>query len=107
MEPLQEELRARGIASDFQLVDSLNPPHAPEDMPVWYRSGTIYLVASCGEGVPNPALEAAACGLVVVGTRVGVLPELIEHDVNGMLLETRSVGVAVEAIGSDPRTIDE
>jgi len=84
VEPLQEELRTRGIAFDFRLVDSLQPPCAPGEMPAWYRSGTIYLVASRGEGVPNTALEAAACGLVVVGTRVGSLPDLIEHDVNGM-----------------------
>jgi glycosyltransferase involved in cell wall biosynthesis len=52
----------------------------------WYNTGTIYVVASSSEGTPNPALEAAACGCVVVSTPVGNMPELIEPGVNGELV---------------------
>ena len=46
-------------------------------MAAWYDTGTVYVVASQFEGTPNPALEAASAGCVVVSTPVGNMPELI------------------------------
>jgi glycosyltransferase involved in cell wall biosynthesis len=39
------------------------------------------------ENSPNAILEAQAIGLPVVGARIGGIPELIEHDVNGLLFQ--------------------
>lgn len=59
----------------------------PEEMLEFYRSIDIYLCASRSEGTPNPCLEAAACGVPVVTTRVGNMPELIRHGINGLFVE--------------------
>ena len=52
-----------------------------------YHQASCYLCASEMEGTPNPALEALACGLPVISTRVGNMPELIQDGFNGFLVE--------------------
>lgn len=87
LRPLKDRLAKRGIACDLHLVDSHGRRRNQDQMAAWYQSGTIYVCASQSEGTPNPALEAASCGAVVVSTRVGNMPELIEDGVNGFLVE--------------------
>jgi glycosyltransferase involved in cell wall biosynthesis len=41
-----------------------------------YRAGSAFVLSSRHEAQGMAAIEAAACGMPVVGTRVGVLPEL-------------------------------
>jgi len=62
-----------------------------------YHQASFYLCASEYEGTPNPALEAMACGIPVISTRVGNMPELIVDGVNGFLVE-RSVQGIVDGI---------
>jgi len=90
---IQPALEAAGIVCDFRTVDSNNPPMSADEMRDWYNTGTIYVVASRHEGTPNPALEAAACGCAVVATRVGNMPELIRHGVNGFLVDRSPHGL--------------
>jgi glycosyltransferase involved in cell wall biosynthesis len=61
-----------------------------EEMREFYRSLHVYVCASSSEGTPNPCLEAAACGLPVVTTPVGNMPELIREGENGLFI-TRDV----------------
>lgn len=58
-----------------------------EEMLDFYRSLDVYVCASRTEGTPNPCLEAAACGLPVVTTRVGNMPEFIRDGENGFFVE--------------------
>jgi len=59
----------------------------PEEMREFYRSLDLYLCASRDEGAPNPCLESAACGVPLLTTRVGAMPELVRHGVNGFFVE--------------------
>lgn len=98
LRPLETQLKQHGIPSDFRCVNSHSPNRmSAEEMNAYYNTGTIYVVASRTEGTPNPALEAASAGCVLVATRVGNMPELIEHGVNGMLVE-RNVKAMPEAV---------
>ena len=67
-----------------------------EEMLDFYRSLDVYVCASRTEGTPNPCLEAAACGLPVVTTRVGNMPELIRDGENGFFVERDAADIAAK-----------
>jgi glycosyltransferase involved in cell wall biosynthesis len=46
-----------------------------------------FVAASAWEGLPNSVMEALAASRAVVATRVGGIPELVEHGVSGVLVE--------------------
>ena len=68
------------------------------EMLEFYRSLDVYVCASRSEGTPNPCLEAAACGLPVITTRVGNMPELIRDGENGYFIG-RSFDDLAEKLG--------
>ncbi len=53
----------------------------------FYNSLDLYICASKSESGPRPILEAAACGVPSLTTDVGLVPELIEDNVNGFIVE--------------------
>lgn len=85
LEPLARRLSFYGVETDFRVMMSHERQSlmSTAELRDWYNTGTIYICASRFEGTPNPALEAAACGCVVVTTPVGNMPELIENGKNG------------------------
>jgi glycosyltransferase involved in cell wall biosynthesis len=64
------------------------------EMVEFYQSIDVYVCASRSEGTPNPCLEAAACGLPLVTTAVGNMPEFVRDGDNGFLVERRAEDVA-------------
>ncbi|MGQ0552329.1 MAG: glycosyltransferase [Planctomycetota bacterium] len=96
-----ERLAARhGLTSAVQFVDWVPDAHALADC---YRKARVVICASTSEGGPRVAAEAMACGTPVIGTRVGVLTELIRDGRNGMLYDGRvaSLTLALQRFLSD------
>ncbi|MDP8257494.1 MAG: glycosyltransferase [Candidatus Alcyoniella australis] len=58
-----------------------------EEMADIYHALDIYIVASREEGGPKAVLEAMASGVPLVSTRVGQAVELVEHCVNGWIVD--------------------
>jgi len=56
----------------------------PEDMPEFYRGSTAVLCASEYEGAPNFVMEAMACGLLVIATAVGNVPEMRQSMIDNL-----------------------
>lgn len=54
------------------------------------RTSDIMILPSFSEGFPNILLEGMSCGLPVIGTRVGGIPEMIDHEENGLLIDPGS-----------------
>ncbi|MFZ5437826.1 MAG: glycosyltransferase [Patescibacteria group bacterium] len=52
-----------------------------------YQQSTAILVPSLADNCPMVIMEALACGLSVIATNVGGIPELITHKENGFLAE--------------------
>ncbi len=48
-----------------------------------YRQGCVFLQNARSEGGPRTALEAMACGLPVISTCVGVMPDVLRDGENG------------------------
>ena len=53
----------------------------------YYHASDLYLHAAHAENFPNVILEALSCGLPVIGTRTGGIPEQIQEDINGHVVD--------------------
>jgi glycosyltransferase involved in cell wall biosynthesis len=56
----------------------------------WLKAADIFVLPSQKEGTPNVLLEAMACGLPVIASKVGGIPELIQDNTEGLLFESGS-----------------
>lgn len=61
-------------------------PGERDDVPDILRSLDCFVLPSLAEGISNTILEAMACGIPVVATRVGGNPELVEDGMTGRLV---------------------
>lgn len=50
------------------------------------------------EGLPTSAIEAGFSGLPVIATRLGGLPEIVEHETNGLLVEAQRPAEIADAL---------
>jgi glycosyltransferase involved in cell wall biosynthesis len=61
-------------------------------------NATVLVLPSRSEGLGRVVVEAFCRGRPVLGTRVGGIPDLVDHGVNGLLVEPGSTGDLVEAL---------
>ncbi len=97
---IKEQVNAAGIA------DSVWLPGARTDIADLMHSFSVFALPSIAEGTPVTILEAMACGLPIVATRVGGIPEIVSHEVNGMLVppsDTDALALALAAYCQHPK----
>ena len=80
---LQRRLAATGVEGR---VDRIAWVDGPDDLAALYRQMDALACTSRSEGGPRVCLEAMACGTPVFSTPVGLMPEIIDHGLNGWLL---------------------
>jgi glycosyltransferase involved in cell wall biosynthesis len=64
----------------------------------FYSVATLLAVASYSEGSPNVVLEAMAAGVPVAATAVGGVPEILDSDQTGLIVEPRNAPAMAGAI---------
>jgi len=63
-----------------------------------YSRSLVWFLASRNEGLPNPLLEAMACGCAVVSTDCGGASDIITHGENGLIVPVGDAEAMTSAI---------
>ena len=63
-----------------------------------HKGFDVFVMSSVSEGLGTSALDAMACGRPVVATRVGGLPEVVDHRETGLLVSARDPQSLADAI---------
>jgi glycosyltransferase involved in cell wall biosynthesis len=82
-----------GIADSVRFLGHLS------DRVELYQALDVLLITSDSEGTPMTLLEAMSCGLAVVSSAVGGIPEVCTHEKNALLVTRRDVTGFAVALG--------
>ena len=58
----------------------------------------VFVLPSTAENLPMAIIEAFAFGIAVVATPVGAIPELIDHERNGLIVPVGDVKALADAL---------
>jgi glycosyltransferase involved in cell wall biosynthesis len=98
IKPALEQLRSEGLELDEIFADRAVAYTPLSQMPDYYARIDVLICASKIEGTPNPVLEAMACGVPVISTDVGIVPEAFGALQKSFILADRSIASMKEAI---------
>jgi sugar transferase (PEP-CTERM/EpsH1 system associated) len=96
--PLRAALAAKIKAAG--LADSVFLPGARNDIAAIMRTFDVFVLSSIAEGTPVTLLEAMACALPAVCTRVGGIPDLVAEHHTGLLVPAREPQAMAEALAT-------
>jgi len=98
--PEKEKLRNKVKSYNLEsAIDFLGvKPH--KEVPLFINASDVIILPSFSEGVPNAILESLACGVPVVATRVGGIPEIVNSDEVGILVPPADAMLLTSALTS-------
>ncbi|MGK5049575.1 glycosyltransferase [Janthinobacterium sp. GB4P2] len=98
LKPAIERLRAEGLPIRAHFADRQEQFIPHQAMPAYYASIDVYVCASKIEGTPNPVLESMACGVPIISTDVGIVPQAFGPLQAEFILAERTVDAVADAL---------
>jgi len=102
----RDAVRAQVARVSLDDCVTIKGPIGKEDVPRVLNQGDIFLNTTSVDNTPVSVIEAMACGLCVISTNVGGLPQMLEDGRNALLVPPGSPGAmarAAERILADPQ----
>jgi glycosyltransferase involved in cell wall biosynthesis len=96
---LERQVRERGLEDCFHFAGFQKRP-AP-----YLSSFDFFVLPSLSEGLSSAILSAMAASLAVIATSVGGIPELVQHEENGLLVppaDPIALAQAIQRLGDNP-----
>lgn len=69
-----------------------------EELKDWLRKAGLVILPSTEDNCPMVVLEAMAAGVPVAASRIGGIPDLIDHGVNGQMFDPQDIGSIRDAL---------
>lgn len=82
---LKSLAKKEGVADKIRFIGQVKY----EDLASFYHASDIFIRPSLFEGFGNSFVEAMACGIPIIGTKVGGIPDFLEDGKNGLFVNVR------------------
>jgi glycosyltransferase involved in cell wall biosynthesis len=92
--------QAQALAQAYGLQNAIlfAGPVPNSEVPTWLDQGDIFINTTNIDNTPVSVIEALACGLPVVSTNVGGLPDLLHDGADSLLVNAGNTAVMTEAV---------
>lgn len=94
---LYRQARALGVLDRIEFLGSVSQSQMPGIMA---KHGIVVVPSVWSDPLPRVAVEAMASGCIVVASRIGGIPEIIEHNKSGLLVEAGNSEALSKVLGS-------
>lgn len=94
LEELKRKVVEYSLRKHVRFMDAL--PHRM--LPYYYSAADVFVLSSVYDPLPKVVLEAMACGTPVVASRVGGVPEMLNHGVEGLIVPPENPSALAEAL---------
>ncbi len=106
LKPAIKELQEEGVKIEEYFADRQVRMIPHDKMVEYYSKIDVLVCTSKCEGTPNPVLEAMACGVPVISTRVGIVPDALGSKQSKYILKERSKECLKETLKDFIKNLD-
>jgi glycosyltransferase involved in cell wall biosynthesis len=96
--PLEQSVQDLVVSLGLREVIRFRKRTSYSEVPDDYRNAHIFITTSLSDGTPVSILEAMASGLPCIATNVGGIPEWVENNKTGLLIQPKKPHEVAEAI---------
>lgn len=98
------------LIEEQDLVGAIDLPGWVDSPYEYYRRSQVFVSTSRRDALPLTLLEAMSSGMACVAPPVGSIPDVVDHDYNGVLLSNRdpeTIASTLRGLKADPQRIEK